>query len=272
MPELPEMETYRRALLRHLNGETIIDLRADRPRRLSPGLSEIHHALVGCIITGVSRRGKSLALQLGGKSSVFDALYVHLMLGGSLRLDAPSSEGPVVLETRHLAVVFQLGLGRVEALTSHDLATRWAKLGIEPLSGDYHPNLWREAYQGSRRSIKAILMDQAVVAGIGSVYSDEVLYRVGIHPSLPARNLTGEEWTNLGSIVPEVLSQAISLGGVGLPFYREDHHTGQFRDHLKVHYQTDKPCHEVGRVVQGKVSGRTAYWCTVGQRGANSRD
>lgn len=266
MPELPEMETYRRHLCRTIVGHRIRSIIAERPKRLNQPAAQASLVLANSAIQSIERRGKSLAIWFEPTSGNFRVLYVHLMLGGRIDLSSTPQPSAVGLALDHnLHVNFHVGLGRLDFLDPGALQDRWSALGVEPLSPDYRPDTWRKALQLSTRPIKAGLMDQHIVAGIGNVYSDEILYRVGLHPGTPACRLTAANWEQLGDMVPRLLKDAVDAGGVGSALISGDQQSGGFREKLHVHYQAGRPCGNGGMVVKGRIAGRTAYWCPACQ-------
>lgn len=270
MPELPEMETYRQRLTERVVGRQIDDVRVDRPRRVNLPPSVMANRLRGARISAVLRRGKSLALILNDAGQEIEALYLHLMLGGRLSFESTDPGGAVSLIFGDRALTAHVGLGRLEACSRQELDSRWSRLGVEPLSSAYSPDIWHQAYHNSRRPIKACLLDQQVVAGIGNVYSDEILHSIEVHPATPATDLVFAQWQALGRAVPHILTKAVQYGGVGPPIDDQDTRSGGFRPFLAVHYQTDKPCGAHGTVLRGTVAGRTSYWCSSTPRTAPS--
>lgn len=265
MPELPEMETYRRRLEAVMVGRALNSIEAARPKRLNRPAAELVRTMRGYAVSAVRRRGKSLAILLDVPQPL-NTLYVHLMLGGRISLSDDEKPGAVILALAggH-QVHFHLGLGRVDAITEAELGNRWAKLGVEPLSPAYRPDIWQEAYANTARPIKTCLMEQKAVAGIGNVYSDEILYRCRLYPGTPAMTLTAADWQHLGRAVPQVLGEAVELGGVGPPMDPEDLVTGRYRRHLAVHYRQGEPCGEGSIVRTERIGGRTSYWCPAVQ-------
>lgn len=267
MPELPEMETYRRRLEDWMAGRVVIAIKADRPKRVNRPAAELTSILGGHPVARVDRRGKSLAILIDSPAPL-NTLYVHLMLGGRISLAAEDKPAAVVLALGgNRPVYFHLSLGRIDALTHSELKTRWSQLGVEPLSPDYSPALLAQAFSSSARPIKTCLMDQQVIAGIGNVYSDEILYHAAIYPGTPAMLLTPKNWSDVGRLIPEVLSQAVEQGGVGPAMDPDDRTTGRYRTHLAVHYRQHQSCGIGGTVVTERIGGRTSYWCpSVQQR------
>lgn len=265
MPEMPEMETYRQNLIRWAHGRTVMGLDAPRPKRLNQPVDIVRSAIVGRPVSSIERRGKSLALVLGPEDSA-PILYIHLMLGGRLRFVSEEKQPAVscYLSGAH-ALYFYVGLGRVDLLDRASLSERWSKLGVEPLSPAFKPGLIRRAFRRRRRPIKACLIDQDVVCGIGNVYSDEILYRARLYPGTPASSLGDRDWDALDHAIPEVLSEAAALGGVGDPTDPDDKLTGGYRPRLQVHYREGHPCGIFGTVVKEEIAGRTTYWCPAVQ-------
>lgn len=263
MPELPEMETLRRNLAERIVGRTITAIDAERPRRLNRPPEALNDWLAGFPVERIERRGKSLAIHLG--SSPPAALYVHLMLGGRVSVHPSPAAGPVSVALGAVSVVFHVGLGRVEALDPAALAAKWQKLGVEPLDPGFSPSVWQRRYHLSTRPIKACLMDQHAVAGIGNVYSDEILYAARIHPAAPAQSLDDAAWERIGGATVAILAEAVAHGGVGPPIDDQDTLSGGYRPHLSVHYRQNAACGAKGRVVKGIVAGRTCYWCEPDQ-------
>nr|WP_275107265.1 DNA-formamidopyrimidine glycosylase family protein [Sulfobacillus harzensis] len=263
MPELPEMENYRRQLSRFLVGKTAQSIIAEWPKRLNCPAEVASPAIAGSPIESIERRGKSLAIGFERAPDTFRVLYIHLMLGGRISISREAQPAPVTLTLQDgLRVNFHVGLGRLDFLSPGALRQRWAHLGVEPLSPTYNGDRLQSAYSHSSRPIKTCLMDQKVVAGIGNVYSDEICYDVGLYPGQPASSLTDFQWQRLGAVLPTVLEKAVDAGGVGPPIYEGDQVTGGFRAQLAVHYQEGKACGNGGIVVKGPIGGRTAYWCS----------
>ncbi len=261
MPEMPEMEAYRQNLIRWALGRTVVGLDAPRPKRLNQPVDVVRAAILRRPVARIERRGKSLALILGRDNSAA-ILYIHLMLGGRIRFVPEDQEAAVscYLSDNH-AVYFHVGLGRIDLMDHTALAARWDKLGVEPLESDFKPGLLRRAFHARRRSIKACLTDQNVVSGIGNVYSDEILYRVRLYPGTPANALDADDWEALDTTIPEVLSEAVTRGGVGEPTDPDDRLTGGYRTHLQVHYRAGAPCGRGDTVMKEEIAGRTTYWC-----------
>ena len=208
MPELPEVETIRRNLAPHVEGRTlqrleILDPRWSRP--LAP--RELADAVEGRRVERLGRRGKYLIWELQDEAY----LLVHLRMTGTLLLD-PDGDPP------HNRVWFELGAHRLAftdprrfgtgelALGEDGLDAFLAgRLGVEPLEEHFTAEHLHDLARGSRAPIKAFLLDQKRVAGVGNIYADEALYRARIHPLRPANRLTRVQCAALRDAIVESL-------------------------------------------------------------------
>lgn len=283
MPELPEVETVRRTLEPLLVGRRVmrVDLRrAD----IVEGDSSAGALLEGATIRSLVRRGKQLAIIAGGGGRKPDAgrvLVVHLGMTGQLvhhgaRVDVRS--------TTHVHALWEIGAdagGDGGVLTFRDprrfgglwplrdegaLRERWGALGPDGLeiTGDE----LRERAGGSRRAIKAALLDQGVVAGVGNIYADESLFRAGVRPGRACRGIGAGEWMRLAGSIREVLGAAILAGGSTVRDYVGG--TGEMgtaqRSHL-VYGRGREACFGCGRTLRASVvAQRTTVWCGTCQR------
>jgi formamidopyrimidine-DNA glycosylase len=268
MPELPEVETIRRHLAPHVEGRTltaleVLDERWCRP--LSP--REIADAVAGRVVERLGRRGKYLVWQLSDE--VF--LFQHLRMTGTLLLDSP--ERPP-----HTRVRFDLDAGEAELLfvdprrfgtgelalggDAHD-AFFAARLGVEPLGEEFTGEYLRGLARTSRAPIKAFLLDQKRVAGVGNIYADEALFRARIHPLRPARQLTLTQCRALRDAVVESLQAGLDAKGATIDdFRRPDGVSGSFQDRFLIHLREGEPCVRCGTTVRKlRAAGRGTYVC-----------
>src|SRR5271170_2143866 len=206
MPELPEVETIRRQLAPVVEGQTlerveVLDPRWSRP--LAP--SELDDALTGRELRRLGRRGKYLLWELSDE--VF--LAQHLRMTGTVLVDPDPEPAHTRVRVqlgsgRRLALVDPRRFGTGELLLGADAMDAFfaARLGLEPLDPDCTPGHLRGLARGRRAPIKAFLLDQRRLAGVGNIYADEALHRAGIHPLRPAGRLTGAQWRQLhGAVV-----------------------------------------------------------------------
>jgi formamidopyrimidine-DNA glycosylase len=267
MPELPEVETIRRQLAPHVEGRTIQRLEILDPRWTLPlGPDAVVDAVEGRTIERLGRRGKYFIFELA--DDVF--LLVHLRMTGNLLLD-PAPDTP------YQRVVFTLGDGQVirfcdprrfgtgELAVGHDALQRFfaGKLGIEPLGDELTGPKLRELARNRRAPVKAFLLDQRHVAGVGNIYADEALFRARIHPLRPVGTLKPAQYAALAEAVKTVLAAGIDAGGSTIDDFRHpDGVSGAFQNDFLVHLRRGEPCHSCGAtVVKLVAAGRGTYVC-----------
>lgn len=283
MPELPEVETVVRTLAPHVEGSRVIGAEVLRASAVHP-LSLPLDSLAGLAITGVRRRGKLILLDLAppaaaGKSgSLPGVLAAHLrMTGRLLPRPARTAPGPYTrwlldLEKpdgtpQRLFFDDTRAFGTVFAATP-ELLQRWEfwrSLGPEPL--ELKPAAFDRQLSG-RRAIKAALLDQRVVAGIGNIYADEALHRAGIDPRRPVADLGSVERRKLLAALKDVLALAIEQCGSSIRDYRDaDGNAGAFQNSFAVYGRAGKPCRGCGKPLSGcRVAGRATVFCPRCQR------
>jgi formamidopyrimidine-DNA glycosylase len=267
MPELPEVETIRRQLAPHLEGRRIeaVEILDSRWTRPYPP-ETVAGGLTGATIERVSRAGKYLIWELSDE--LF--LLVHLRMTGALLFD------PAV-EPAHVRVRFALSEGhRLLYIdprrfgTGHLMAGREAfdqylseRLGAEPFTPAFTTDYLRGAARGRVAPIKAFLLDQRRMAGVGNIYADEALFRAGIHPLRPAGRLTGAQWSRLRDTIEDALGAGIDAKGASIDDFRHvDGARGSFQDRFQIHLREGKPCLVCGRQVRKiVVGGRGTYVC-----------
>ncbi len=265
MPELPEVETIRRHLAPHVEGRTldrleVLDARWTLP--LAP--SAVQDAVRGRRVQALARRGKYLTWELEGEVH----LICHLRMTGTLLLD-PSEPAPHARVRFHHAggplLVFsdprRFGTGELALGDAARDAFFAARLGPEPW--DVTPRELRAMARDSRAPVKAFLLDQKRLAGVGNIYADEALFRAGIHPLRPAGRLTGPQWAALHQGVVEALEAGIAAKGASIDDFRDPYGVqGSFQDQFLVHLREDEPCPRCGKPVRKlRAAGRGTYVC-----------
>ncbi|MDI6873363.1 bifunctional DNA-formamidopyrimidine glycosylase/DNA-(apurinic or apyrimidinic site) lyase [Candidatus Solincola sp.] len=273
MPELPEVEIVRRQLDEELGGACIAAVEVLLPRLVKyPNPTSYRRGLRGRTVRGVGRRGKYLLIHLDDDR----ILVIHLGMTGSLRFASPGVERP-----RHTHLVFRLEDGRellfVDPRTFGETALLREgdfrplpglhRLGPEPLDERFTLGELRRALRGRCR-IKAALLDQSRVAGIGNIYADEALHRAGIHPLRHLDELSPREVTRLHRAIREVLREAIERGGSSVSDYVDTRgEKGNFQDHHRVYRRAGKPCPRCGEMIcRKRLAGRSTYFCPRCQR------
>jgi len=281
MPELPEVETIRRQLVPVIEGRRLKQLRIDDPRWCQPlAPREVQAALEGRVVERLERRGKYLIWHFEG--DVF--LLVHLRMTGTLLVDPPEparfervrftfdDDGP------WLAFCDQRRFGTGELALGPDALEEFLaqRLGVEPLGPLFTGAAMRAAAKGRRAPVKAFLLDQRRIAGVGNIYADEALFRARIHPLRPVGQLTRGQWDTLVAEIVAVLNAGIDAGGSTIDDFRHtDGVYGAFQHQFLVHNRLGEPCPECGReIVKFVAAGRGTYVCESCQprpRGVRTR-
>jgi formamidopyrimidine-DNA glycosylase len=276
MPELPEVETVRRHLAPHVEGRRIerleiLDARWCRP--IAP--TELEAALRGRVLERLSRRGKYLVFELSGE--VY--LHVHLRMTGTVLLDA----APEPLHTRvrlelpghRLAFVDPRRFGTGELALGRQAHERFfaERLGLEPFDEHFTAQHLRALARRSRAPVKAFLLDQKRIAGIGNIYADEALFRARIHPLRRADRLTLAQWAMLRDAVVAALEAGIASKGATIDDFRHpDGVYGSFQDQFLVHRREGEPCPACATPVRKlRAAGRGTYVCPRCQRAPRVR-
>ena len=274
MPELPEVETVRRTLLRHVRGRRItrVEVRDGR-LRVSVPQAALRQLVVGRRIVGVRRRAKYLIVDLDGGA----ALLLHLGMSGRLRVIGTGEP-----QRKHDHVVF--GLDDDRLLVFND-ARRFGlvlpippgeearhpqleHLGIEPLDGGLDADVMRNASRGLKKPVKNFLLDGTRVVGIGNIYACEALFAARISPKRQVGRLTFVEWQRLTAAIIRTLTAAIDQGGTTLrDFFDVEGEAGYFAIRLKVYGRAGESCRRcAGRVRRIVQAGRSSFYCPACQR------
>ena len=266
MPELPEVETIVRQLAPRVEGRRlerveVLDARWCRP--VAP--AQLAAALAGRTVERLGRRGKYLVWELG---EVF--LLIHLRMTGTLLYDpvglAVHARAHLDLDDGHRLVVCDpRRFGTAElARNRQEMADFFAaRLGVEPLGPEFTDSHLRALASGRRAPVKAFLLDQRRIAGVGNIYADEALFRAGIHPLRPAGRLTTGQLGDLRRAVVSSLRAGIGAGGATIDDYRDvDGFRGGFQDQFLVHRRAGHPCLRCGdTIVKLVAAGRGTYAC-----------
>jgi formamidopyrimidine-DNA glycosylase len=278
MPELPEVETVRRGLEAGVVGRTAVSVSATGARTVRrQGATELQLRLTGRRFEAARRRGKYLALLLdeGG------ALVVHLRMSGQLLLVADASL-PLVPHT-HVVIGLDDGselrfvdprtFGEVYVagdLGPGGLPVELERLGVDPVADGLPPARLGRALSGRRLPVKAALMDQRLVAGIGNIYADEICFRARVRPDRRCDTLTPPAVRRLAEATVEVLEEAVAARGSTLADARYRDlmgEAGEFQHSHAVYGRADQPCPRCGRpVTRTKVGGRSSFYCGRCQR------
>lgn len=274
MPELPEVETVRRQLAERVTGRAITAVDVRDEKFSSPATpDELAAEVVGRRIVAVGRRGKYLLLRLDSG----DDFVVHLRMTGRLHWSAAGTDdgerfvrAVIALDdggTLTFSDMRRFGRGWIVP-AEPDPEGYWAgRVGVEPLDPAFTPEVLSELLRGRRGPIKAALLNQALVAGLGNIYADEALFAAGIHPERPAGDLSTDEIAGLHEAIVDRLWVAVEAGGSSIDSYRDSlGNYGSMQDRLRVHLHRGDPCPRCGdTVVKSRVAQRGTYWCPTCQ-------
>jgi formamidopyrimidine-DNA glycosylase len=280
LPELPEVETIRRQLAPAVEGRTIEQAAVFDPRWTTPLAPEqFERSLASRRIVELARRGKYFVVRLDDGC----ALVMHLRMTGNLLLipdgaDPPAAHlrgqiwltAPGGAPAGSLAFSDPRRFGTAEILADENaLAERLdARLGPEPFSAEFDGARLHERTRNRRTPIKAVLLDQRVVAGVGNIYADEALFRAGIAPQKQAARLTRVQAERLAEAVRDALAAGIDAKGASIDDFRDAYGAkGSFQDQFLVHRREGLPCPACATPVKKiRCAGRGTYLCPVCQR------
>lgn len=273
MPELPEVESIRLTLLKHVLGQKIIKVNIIWPQAVSTWEERDFKELVeDKKIDSIDRRGKYLLIDLNNGLT----MIVHFRMTGRL-IYYPEKQVP----NKHTHVVFTLEngelhysdirkFGRIQLIPTKDVMkfSPLIKLGPEPLDEAFAFDKFGQRLAQKKSSIKAALLDQKIIAGLGNIYVDEALFRAGILPERNTRSLKVSEIILLFNAVQEILKAGIEAGGTSFRDYRDANgNRGQFQDKLMVYGRGGMPCKVCGTILQKKkIVGRTTVFCPYCQK------
>jgi formamidopyrimidine-DNA glycosylase len=267
MPELPEVETIRRGLEHLVVGRTLVALAVHDARWTMPlDPHVVEDAVSGRRIEALRRRGKYLDLVLDDDVH----LLMHLRMTGTLLYDTdpqqPHRRVTFTFDDGHeLAFCDPRRFGTGELLLGEPAVDAFfaTRLGIEPLDGALTGPVLKALARGRRAPIKAFLLDQRRVAGVGNIYADEALFRARIHPLREAGSLTGPQYDALAGAVRDALTAGLDAGGATIDDFRHpDGVYGGFQHEFLVHRREGEACGECGTVIVKFVAaGRGTYVC-----------
>ena len=289
MPELPEVETIIRDLNKEILGSKIQDAWTDFPKMIKfpKSFEQFKKEIKGKKIEKIWRRGKNIIFDLSGRMSllIHQKLTGHLLLGKwalekgqwQAKIPGPLAEDPM---NRFLHLMLWLDNGRmlalsdlrkfakVELLNPEELKKELSSFGSEPLEKDFTFEKFKDCLKNRKGKIKQILMDQTVIAGIGNIYSDEILWQAKVHPFKDVSKLREAELKKIYQAMREILPKAIKLGGESISdFRRISGERGYFDKERKVYRREGEKCSRCGTIIKrAKLAGRSVHFCSVCQK------
>lgn len=270
MPELPEVETIARRLRPSFIGRTLLDAWTNWPRMLSPGPEVLRRALSGRRLVDLTRRGKLLVWRFDSDA----LLLIHLRMSGH-PAEWPAGTAPA----KHVHFILRFEGGRelhlddarkfARVRLAHDLAAATAELGIEPLSSEFTVDWLYEAMRQRARRLKPALLDQALIAGLGNIYTDEALHRAGLHPLRSTASLRRPEAARLHEAIRHALNEGIRRNGASIDWVYPG---GEMQDYFLVYGRAGEACRTCGTRIRRLVVGqRGTHICPRCQRAPRQR-
>jgi len=271
MPELPEVETTRRGIRKHVEGQTVKAVIIRQHKLRWPIPSTLNKTLARQRIHSVTRRAKYLLL-----GTDVGHVILHLGMSGSLRIldhSVPAEKHD------HIDFVFNNGqclrlrdprrFGAVLFCRDDPYQHKLLKsLGPEPLDKHFDAKHIFDLSRKRKVTIKSFIMDSKIVVGVGNIYASEALFRAGIHPKRAAGKVSKEKYHLLVSVIKDVLKEAIKAGGTSLRnFTQSDGKPGYFKQALNVYGRKSEPCPNCKKpITQSVIAQRSTYYCTQCQK------
>jgi formamidopyrimidine-DNA glycosylase len=301
MPELPEVQTTVNGIKEHAVGLRIVDVWTDYNSPFHKTKDNIKNPkffaffkkeIVGATITDASRRAKNILIHLDNENTILihmkmtgHVLYGTYVFNKKKKEWMATQEGPLrdpfnrfihlvftLSNKKHLVLSDMRKFAKVTLFKTEHLhiADDLEHIGPEPLSPSFTVKDFEERLNmRPNGKIKPVLMDQTIIAGIGNIYSDEMLWDAGIHPELPVSKLTKTDFKKMYDAMKKILNRSISLGGDSMSDYRNlKGEKGGFHPYHNAYMQTGKPCTRKGckgTIRRKKVAGRSAHYCDLHQ-------
>jgi len=284
MPELPEVETVKEDLKQKIVGARILEAKTDWEKIVKePSFDRFSQQIVGKKIVDVSRRAKNIIVTLSAEKT----LLIHLKMTGHLLVadeTIPIVNGKWVArpgssladpQNQFIHLILDLDTHKVLALSdlrkfasvrlvsTEKLSEILADYGPEPLDPDFTFDRFKEALKGRKGPIKKVLMDQSVIAGIGNIYADEILFDAKIYPKTPTLKLTKDQLRRIYESIPKILAEAIRLRGTSTSDFRDTAgDKGSYGDVRRVYRKHGEPCPVCGTKIERiTVGGRGTHFC-----------
>ena len=272
MPELPEVETVRQTLRKNILGKQVSGITVLYERMIvGCSVSEFKEKLIGKTLIEIGRKGKYLYFCFS------DDIYLisHLRMEGKYFIKPTCDE---IVKHEHVIFQFSDGVslryadvrkfGTMELKTKEELFTTHPLKDLGEEANYLTPSYLREKINDKHKDLKAFLLDQSMIAGIGNIYADEICFMAGLHPKQDIYFLTDKDLQNISNAAREVLNKAIAAGGTTIRSYTSSLGvTGLFQLNLNVHTKVNKPCPKCNTtIIKTRVAGRGTYLCTNCQK------
>ncbi len=283
MPELPEVETVKKGLERRLSKFFIkrIEIQSERSISNEGGSYVFAKEMVGMVVGEWTRRGKYLICKLHCPQEKIHTGWwvVHLRMTGYFQWF--STKAPSCPHTR--VRIWNKANAEIRFVDTRNFGQMWwisskylpeekisglMKLGPEPLSEDFNPSYLQKSLEKRTRSIKASLLDQSIIAGVGNIYADESLFEAGILPTKESKGLSKNEISRLCTCLPQILKSSIGEGGTTFKDFRDlEGLNGNYGNQAWVYRRGNQPCRKCGTTInRAKVAGRVTHWCPQCQK------
>jgi len=287
MPELPEVETIRQDLQAKIINQTIIKIEVRQTRIIRNSLKKFQTTLTKAKFSKVERIGKLLMFKI---SPGTNWLLIHLKMTGQLiyknkkdiiagghsfsanNFKLPHKHTHVIFEFKNGAKLFfndlrQFGYMRIISASDKKKFIK-ANFGIEPLTDEFTLGNFKNIFKNRKTSIKAVLLNQKLITGLGNIYVDESCFAAGIRPNRIVKSLTDAEIVKLYSAINKIIKQAIKYRGTTFNNYVDTSgQTGNFSKHLQVYGRQGQPCQYCGHIIQKiKLAGRGTHFCSQCQK------
>ena len=286
MPELPEVETVRKGLEKKLKDFIISEIEIIRPSTIAfpANKDEFKKGLNNSLIDKWSRRGKYLIANLiknsnNNSSKSNGYLIIHLRMTGHFnwlkRNNSPCKHTRVRFfdsQENELRFIDLRSFGQIwwikEGLDPKKIIKGLGSLGPEPFSKDFNYEYLKKEFSKRTKSIKAVLLDQRIIAGIGNIYADESLFEAGISPFREAKTIKKRELIKLRISIMDVLEKSIGSGGTTFSDFRNiEGLNGNYSMQANVYKRTGEKCKRCSNLIQRKkITGRSTHWCSNCQK------
>ncbi len=282
MPELPEVETVRLQLLKSVVGKTIVAVEVLHDKTVVND-EKFEEKLTGLTIEDIDRVGKLLIFSFTGQDDTY--LLAHLKMTGQFFVVDESgevsggghsmSESSIELPHKHTRVIFYLSddttlyfndmrlFGYTKLATKEQVTKAKASFGPEPIDNNFDAEWFSEKLRRRKTPIKAALLNQSFVAGLGNIYVDEALWRTKIRPTRRADRVTKAEARELAKAAGDVMNESIEVGGTTFRHFKDTGgENGNFTDYLQVFGQQGKACSRCGTIIKKiRCAGRGTHYC-----------